>query len=362
MGGAERQACLLSNEWVRAGYEVVILCASAEKSHYQLDERVHVERYRQGTDTGRLSRHLADFRDIRAAVRRYRPDVVLSFMDVTNLKVIAAVSPLGLPVVISERVVPSAVYFRSGGKLSGFAVAILRRLLYPRASALVVQSVDVAEWARRHHVSKQVRLIPNVAPAIRLLDRGPRANVILTVGRLTHQKGHDLVIRAFASIADEFSQWRVRIVGEGPLRDDLVKLAANLGVADRVELPGRSIEPEVEYESAGLFVLPSRFEGFPNALLEAMAAGCPVVASNCPGATSDILAQGKYGVLFRSEDSGDLTWKLREMLADPARRVQLAEQGRQSVQRYRSSEVLPLWDCVLQVGMNSGKGSGAAGV
>jgi len=125
--------------------------------------------------------------------------------------------------------------------------------------------------------------------------------VILGVGRHHFQKGFDTLLRAFARVRQQMPA-RLVILGEGPERPNLERLAAELGVAADVDLPGFDPNPFRYMRWAGVFVLSSRYEGLPNVLIQALACGCPVVSTDCPSGPSEILDGGRYGALVPVDD------------------------------------------------------------
>jgi glycosyltransferase involved in cell wall biosynthesis len=344
-GGAERQASLLCNHWARSGREVVLATLRDEPSHYDLHDTVVRRAIRRDRSSSSLRKQWSDLESIRGLIASERPHVVAAFMDAINIKVLLAARKSGVPVIISERSIPGSL-FTAYGPWYGAIVALLRRFIYPLSTALVVQTEPVASWARRGRLSRKVAVIPNVIEPKREGDDAERrsSKLILSVGRLSHEKGHDVLIHAFAGVADRFPDWRLKIIGDGVLRAELSALIDRLGLEDRVELAPTQKSVAEDYRTAGIFVLSSRFEGFPNALMEAMQAGCPVVSADCPVGPGEILTDGSDGIFFRNEDFADLEAKLSMLMADEARRVALAVRARQTVRKYGPSAVFPLWD------------------
>jgi len=265
-----------------------------------------------------------------------------------NIKIVLALLWTGFPVVISERSVLSSLSL-TGGRLRAGIFALLRRVSYPFARALVVQSRMVADEARKMRLSRNVQVIPNVsfpAPASNLARDG---KTVLAVGRLGPEKGHDVLVRAFALVAVQYPDWRVKIVGAGPCSSMLKDLALKLSAQDRIDfaLVTRDIWPV--YQAAEIFVLPSRLEGFSNVLVEAMRAGCAVLISDCPGAGTEIVSDGQDGLVFRTDDTQNLAKRLAELMADPRKRAALGERAHKSVKRYDPDAVLPIWDRLIEV-------------
>lgn len=281
---------------------------------------------------------------IRRAVVRARAQVVISFL--TDMNVVSIIACLGLAaaVVVSERVDPRA--HQIGGVWNW-----LRRVTYPRAAAIVVQTEAVAAWFRGDAWRPaRVAVIPNP-----VLDGGTAVSVpasgrryLLAAGRLTHQKGFDLLIRALASLERQGSELELVIAGEGPDQPALIRLAAELSLASRIRLIGSIPDLSALMAAAFAFVLPSRYEGFPNVLVEALACGAAVIATDCPSGPREILADGRYGLLVPCEDPEKLADAVRALERDEGLRVRLREAGPMAVDRYRVPAVIAQWETLMQ--------------
>ena len=186
---------------------------------------------------------------------------------------------------------------------------LLRRLLYPFATFLVVQTESVVKWGRRAAFPARVRVIPNpVRPMHPALNCPPELGIrptVIAVGRLSLQKGFDILLSAFAR-GGLPSEWQLVILGDGPERPALQAQIDALGLTNNVLMPGIVAEPEQWLQHADLFVLPSRDQGFPNALLEAMNCGLPVIAFDCPSGPGEIVRNEQTGVLLPPGDTDAL--------------------------------------------------------
>jgi glycosyltransferase involved in cell wall biosynthesis len=195
-------------------------------------------------------------------------------------------------------------------------------------------------------VLRHGRVIPN---AINLPAgwENRRGNKMLTaVGRLTRQKGFDLLLEAFARIAKTHPDWKLVIWGEGEARLELEAQRDALGLSNRVEMPGLTPRPGLWLETADAFVLSSRYEGWGIVLLEAMAAGLPVVSFACDWGPTDMIANGEDGILVPNGDIAALADALSNLMADEALRARLAANAEANVRRYDAAHILSQWDVV----------------
>jgi glycogen synthase len=243
----------------------------------------------------------------------------------------------GLPYVVSLQ----------GGDVPGFMgeeMALYHRLSGPvisqvwdSAHATVANSNGLADLAQRHAPDIDIDMIPAgadldaVTPPTHPTLEGPLR--LLFVGRLVNQKGLDVLFKALATMKDH-TDWTLTIAGEGPLKDELALASHKLGLSDRVVFRGwleRDHLPAV-YEQADVFVLPSRDEGMPNAMLEAMAAGLPVIGSKVAG-LDEVVINDETGLLVPVEDADGLAHALRTVIEDRDYTFKLGQAARERVVR-----------------------------
>lgn len=330
-GGAERVASVLCNDWAAQGHDVTLLTFEQEGAEpfFPLDPRIALRPLaaaeRSRGLAAMLSKNRARIARLRASIGDLRPDVAVAFMTEANVLALAASRGMKLPVVISERNQPD----RPG---LGTVHKIARRVTYPLASAIVVQTEAIADWVESRF-KVPVHVIPNPVPRVSGSGERPPGGppTIVSVGRLSKQKGLDLLIESFAALADKHADWRVVIYGEGPERAALAELAAVKGLAQRISFPGVTKDVPGVLRQASLFVLPSRYEGYPNALVEALACGLPIVATDCPGATAEILKDGLHGLLVPAGDVPALARALDTMMSSPELRAAYARRAADAV-------------------------------
>ncbi len=349
-GGAERVMSILANYWAQSGQDVVLITHSAGQDAYAVSD--HVRRVRLVLEWNSL--HLGDalrnnanrIRTLRRIIRESRPDIVISFVDTTNILTLSSCLGCRFPVIVSERTDPRQHRI-------GRIWTMLRRLLYPYAAAVVVQTPSVRQWALTFLPSKAVHTIPNpILPSSvkrnfeRVGEGGKRT--VVAMGRLTIEKGHDLLIRAAALVLEKHPAWTLMILGDGLERQNLEKLAADLGVSHQICFQGHIKEPNALLYQADLFVLPSRFEGFPNALLEAMVCGLPVISADCPSGPREIIRDGVDGVLVPPEDVDALAAAMDRLMSDKDERNRLAHRAPEVLNRFGIEQVMGMWEDLLQ--------------
>lgn len=347
-GGAERVMSVMANYWVEQGKDITLITLSPQSNDwYKLHPRVK----RVGLDVLSMSAHIGQaIRDnvrriigLRRALRRVHPDVVISFLDTTNVLTLMASRGLGIPLIVSERNDPHQ-------NSIGSAWSGLRSLLYRHADAVVVQSGAIRDWALRLPGIKAIYVIPNPVNSTgngseQASRRRGSAHTIAAMGRLVRQKGFDILIEAFGRCAGKHSDWSLVILGEGPQRASLQNFAADLGIADRVNLAGQFLEPATVLKRADLFVLSSRYEGFPNALLEAMACQLPVVSTDCSGGgPREIIRDGVDGILVPPEDVAALADAMDRLMANSNERRRLGTRACEIIERFSIGRIMALWD------------------
>jgi GalNAc-alpha-(1->4)-GalNAc-alpha-(1->3)-diNAcBac-PP-undecaprenol alpha-1,4-N-acetyl-D-galactosaminyltransferase len=346
-GGAERVAITLANWWANAGHTARFITFEPPgmPPAFEIDERIVLDQLDLVADSTTYRQAIwSNFRRVRRvrrALQSYSPDVALAF--VTDPNIIAVLAGLGAlwPTVISERIHPAHHTVDRPWR-------ILRPIVYPLAQAIVVQTADIARWFK-HSLNLTTRVIPNPVdlqkfPTARF-DRGKTGDrcKLIAVGRLEPQKGYDLLIQAFARITAGNPDWDLVIYGEGGQRVALQSLIDALGMSQRILLAGNATAVEQAYAGADLFVHAARYEGYPNAVQEALAAGKAVIATDCPGATRELLGGGRYGVLVASENVDALAQGLISLMLDDERRASLARSAREAVLPFEVSRIAQRW-------------------
>jgi glycosyltransferase involved in cell wall biosynthesis len=342
IGGAERTATSLANHWAERGVSVYMITLSGRDNRpfFPLDQGVQlIQLGILGQSASMFDAFNANFRRalvLRRSLQRAEPDVVIAFEDRTSI--LTLVSAWGIaPVIAAERSNP---VLRDPGKVW----RELRPFLYRAAAAVVVQTEGAARFFNQTKI--RVAIIPNPVYPIGIeannLQRQCRS--IVSVGRLVPSKGFDVLLNAFSKVAALHPDWTLCIWGEGPEKQSLRCLSAKLGINNRVEFAGVSPGPEYWTRSGEIFAFASRYEGFPNALAEAMAGGMATVSTSCQWGPDELISDGHNGFMVPVDNSEELARCINRLIADPLLRKRLSIAAPEVVTRFAPHIIFQRWD------------------
>ncbi|HVK14186.1 MAG TPA: glycosyltransferase [Gemmataceae bacterium] len=329
VGGLERVVLELVRSGIARGYRVSVVClerpgALASRAA-DLGAAVHCVDKPAGLRPGTVGKLARVFREL-------RPDVVHTHQLGALVYGGLAAHRAGVPVTVHTEHGKHYAHSRKARWLGRFATRYARRVF--GVSADIVAEILAAQVAHRSKVELAVNGIDTGkfaaadGRAVRdALGVGPDGLLIGTVGRLAEIKQQDVLLRGFAALTKTCPGARLVLVGDGPQREPLTALAADLGIADRVTFAGVQGRPEEYLAAMDVFALTSRSEGTPLAVLEAWAAGKPVVAS-AVGGLPELIRDDDTGLLFPAGDAAALSERLTRLAADPAARTRLGEAGR----------------------------------
>jgi GalNAc-alpha-(1->4)-GalNAc-alpha-(1->3)-diNAcBac-PP-undecaprenol alpha-1,4-N-acetyl-D-galactosaminyltransferase len=356
-GGAERVLADMANYWAAQGWKVTLATWRGPEvaDFYSLDPAVRriwlAVNVQEKNAVDKVRVNLARVFKLRRLLRASEPDAVLSFIDVPNVLTVLATLGLKTRVVISERHNPDQT--EGAARYAGAYTLprpwrVLRRLVYRWADSVTALNEDAARWIAGE-CGVSVEVIPNPIRPMPHTDDA-RERLVLGVGRLARQKGFDLLIRAFAKIAQDFPDWHLMIFGKGPEHAALSGLRDSLAIRDRIEIrePVRNIETWMS--RAGLIVLPSRFEAYGNAILESLAMGAAVISTDCAGPASFIRdgVNGRLVPVAELEGVDALASAMSELMSDASLRNALGGEALRVRETHRQDVIMRKWEqCLL---------------
>jgi len=353
-GGAARVLAHMANHWAGQGDAVTLISFEdgSRPPFYPLHPAVRVRYLNLNRQSESLAAGIANNWNrcaaIRSAILADRPQAVISFIDSANVRTILAMLGSGVPVIVSERVHP-------GFENIGPIWTVLRRLTYPLASRVVVQTSQIAAHLRGWGL-RRVEVIPNpvlLLPPTGAAPRLPRP-CLLAVGRIYPQKDYGLMLRAFA--AAKCGGWTLCIAGDGPERGAMERLAESLGLGEHVRFLGQVADVGGLLAQVDAYVLSSAYEGFPNALCEAMATGLACVATDCPSGPADLISHGENGLLVPNGDQTALADALHQVMTDRDLAARLGQAARAVRDRFGPERIMAAWeDCIRR---SAGRGAG----
>jgi len=362
-GGAERVCVNLANAWIERGHHVTILTISQNLTPpaYEIDSRVHrrdvgwprlprheelnahaiapiVRGLSQAGCNQQLIHHMSIFSMLRRKILAQTPDVVVSHLDVTNLRVLAAMHEANIPVIACEHTDATRVSIGPWQNVRG--------AFYRRAHAIVTPHAESAEWLSKYDLNVVRIANPLVPPPAVPVERNGDRRRVVSLTRLAPEKRPDLVVRAFASIAGEFPDWDFDIYGDGPLRTWVTTLIDKLAPGE-IHLHGFTNEPYDVLRNADLFVSTSWVEGFSNSIWEALACGVPVVAMEAGSAVRSLVREHVDGLIIRADTVEVLAKWLAVLMRDGPAREAMSMRASEVVTRFPLEASLSAWDELL---------------
>lgn len=348
-GGAERVLAIMANYWVAKDWGITLLTFDdgSTPPFYTLEPDIQQISLGLIEDSHNLfsaiRNNIKRVKVLRSAIIQSHPDVVISFMNTTNVLTLLAARNLGIPVLVAEHIHPVMYPI-------GFAWELLRRWTYPQASQVIAVTERILSYFSPA-VQARGGVIPNPALPVtsseQLLPPLLVKPSLIAMGRLDPQKGFDLLLQAFSQLKDRSPEWTLGILGEGTLRSELEAQRDRLGLTNRVYFLGAVPNPYDFLRQADIFVMSSRFEGFPNALCEAMACGLAVISTDCLSGPREIIREGIDGLLIPSEDVSALAMAMERLMLNEAERKQLASRAPDVTERFSLEKVMGLWEAAI---------------
>ena len=331
MGGIERASSNTANGLSELGAKVYFLSLFKKEAFFKLNEGIEIIEP-QGFNKTKLSL-FKSILWIRKEVKRVNPEHILVFNKFYGAITALALLGTKYSYFLSERSSPLFVWRQPMRAINKFAFSI------KPPKGVIAQTNIAAEYQRKYFKKTEVIVIPNSVREVQLFPDIKREKVILAVGRLNdYLKGFDLLIESFAKLKNQ--DWELHIAGGDEEGEALKEQAERLGVINRIKFLGKVREIDKFYAYAGMFVIPSRSEGFPNALAEAMATGCCCIAFDFVAGPNEMITNGVDGVLVPSGDTQKLAEAIDDLIVKDDFRDVLAQKAIKTSQHFKKSTII----------------------
>lgn len=340
-GGAERVIVNLAAYFHDCGYRVTIVTKEQDSVEYPVPDgvtRMLADIEGDEISNNRITNLYRRIAKLRKIFKQLEPDYIVSFIKKNNFMAITAAAGLSIPVIVSVRSNPAREY---PDKVTRF----LANTLFARAAGVVLQTGQAKEFFPEA-VQKKAVILPNSLSEqfLQTEFKGERRKEIVWVGRMDENKNPGMLLRAFEKVAQKHPDWTLKYVGDGPLMKELRNLSQKEDSARQVCFTGRVEDVATEIQSASVFVLTSKQEGMPNALMEAMVSGLAAISTDCPcGGPAELIVDGVNGILIPVDDEQALTEALNKLLVDEEYRNRLGEEAKKLIEKVHPDTVNREW-------------------
>lgn len=347
-GGAERVVSILIDAMVKDNIDVVLTTLSVADEEYEIPQSVRRIVIDERITTNKRCILIAKrYTELRKIILSEKPNVVISFCNKANFRASLSMTGIKIPLIVSVRNDPDRDYAPYG---------TMNNIMVRRADGCVFQTKAAKEWFPKKLQDKSRIIINPINDKyldVEVTDKIDEGRVV-TVGRISGQKNQMLLLRTVNNLKEKYPKISLEIYGSD-FRDgskaQMERFIADHNLMDNVRFMGVCDDLEMRLQGA-IFVLPSDYEGMPNALMEAMAIGLPVISTNCPcGGPSDLIDDERNGLLISVGDEKELTRALDRLLADRDKRIALGKEAMKIREYADSATIYRQWkeyiDCVV---------------
>lgn len=349
-GGVERMAIAMMNELCQRGHNIELLSWDLDgaTTYYPLNDSVvwHKLNIGDANKSASWSERIKRQWAIRNIVKSIAPDVIIAFQDGPFLTAALACLGLRIPIIAAERNAPHRFdYIKAGKKRAAIFQA------FRLASTITVQLQSYIDCYPKY-LRNRIVSIPNPVEPVKADFENIRnlqnQNYLLCVGRLSYQKNQSVLINAFACISESAPRWKLIFVGAGEDEDKLKELTCQLNLNDKIDFVGAVKDVNSHYMRSHIFCMPSRWEGFPNAVAEAMSHGLPVIGfSECAG-VNQLVVNGENGLLADGNGRVEsLSVELLSLMRSDSSRVEMGKAAFESVKKYQPKTIFDTWESLF---------------
>jgi len=340
-GGVERVTANMANYLVRANHQVTIVSLSRIKpsNTFTIDDRVSIEYLNFHFENGfNLLQKIASVFRVSKYLRRYtHQTVVLGFGTYPSL--ILAMMP-------RRKNLKTIGCQHSSYAFAEHVWAFLRKIFFHRLNALV--SLTVYDLPKLKKLNNNSFVIPNSVSFFAERPSQLENKLLLAIGRMDYNKGYDLLLDVFEKLAISYPDWRLRIIGDGPLKEKIISRIKNSGLNNKIEILLPTDQIMNQYLQASIYLMTSHKEGLPMVLLEAQACGLPIVSFNCETGPSDIIIDNENGFLINCFDIENMVQRISQLCSDYELRTKLGKNAVKNVEKFRPEVINPMWEELFQ--------------
>lgn len=338
-GGAERVCINVAEYLHKQGKEVYLITSYKSNKEYILPKYINRVCLREDYYSGnKIKRNIILIRDLRIMIKKINPDVVISFMSECNVRSILASVGLKTKCIVSVRNDPNIEHAGLLGYLSG-------KLIMPLSDGCIFQTDDAFKWFPKKLQRKSVVIGNPVREEVYDIDRQPIEGSVVSLGRLEPQKNYEFLINSFTDVVEKIKDAKLYIYGEGSQKNKLQNLINYYKLNESIKLCGFTENINKVLKEADIFVLPSDYEGMPNALMESLAAGVPSIATDCPcGGPKTLIKDGYNGILVPVRDQKKLSSAIISLLNDNKKKEKLSNNSKITSEKYRTNIINKDWE------------------
>lgn len=364
-GGAGRQVSIVGSELAQRGHHVTICTTNQEQGVDGYDCHPHVRHFKikpQSKQNNLLIRFFTKIDciiQLRKAFRRKNTNLIISFLSGNNFMSGIAATGLNLPLIACERNYVPAALQATNLPFRRLFYYLMSHLLYPRTKVLCVQTNHASKWLSKEFPGHDIKVIPNVVMApsqvkaekafLPAAPSNQERKSILFVGRMVEQKRVGVLIDAFSKVADTFPDLDLVLVGDGDQKKAWEALVAQHQIKHRVFFTGHVMYVRPYLAGASIFVLPSSFEGFPNALSEAMSMGVPSICFDILTGTQELSNMGERAILLpNQEPETELVQAIKTLLTDPEHMSALSIKAKSVTDEFSKANIVNEWENVAR--------------
>lgn len=346
-GGAEGVIARLANDHLRHHYRTTIVTCMNCPAEYSLNQAIElVYLDEEGAVYQNLGqRFLKRRKRLAAVLDKLAPDLLISFLPEPNFLALSLKGKFSFPMIISVRNDPVREYRNK-------VYYTLMRYFYPKADGYVFQTKQAGEYfSFSKHISEKMEIIPNPLDRDYLYQKKAteREKKIVHAGRMDRQKNQALLLDGCQTVFEKYPEYKLEMYGDGDLKEELETLIQELHLTENVQLCGKVADLKDRIKGASAFVLSSDYEGMPNALMEAMAAGIPVVSTDCPcGGPGYLIEDGINGRLVPVGDKKALSEAILALLDEPQKAEKMAEHAILRMEEFYPEKIFSKWDAYIQ--------------